>query len=88
MSCHTPFEIDALMELTKRCLNMFPAKDGVSCKFSSGAVTRWPKLFHDKHPQFMFDKCAQEIYVLLRWHSFPRFKQTKEFKMLKETQAV
>ena len=51
--------IDAMMTVTTRQLNVFPAKDGVSQEFSPGAIVGAPKLDHNEHTQFICGEFGQ-----------------------------
>ena len=56
---HKILVIDALMEVTTRQLNGFPAKDRISCEFSPSAVMGEQKLDHKKHLKFTCGEFVQ-----------------------------
>ena len=59
--CIPTVMIDALMELTKRRLNVFPAKHGISTEFSPSAIMGEPKLDYNKHLKCVLGNMSRHI---------------------------
>ena len=61
--------INALMEVTPRQLNVFPAKDRTSCEFTPSAIMGEQKLNHKKQLQFTRSECAEAHLNQTTWNN-------------------
>jgi len=51
--------VDALMRITLRNLNMFPAKHGISSIFSPNVLMKQPPIDYNKHLKYLFGEYVQ-----------------------------